>query len=175
MDILPPTKEDIREIEQVLYKAWLNTYPNEELNITVDDIKYRFKDNFTEEALTKRWKKMVSDQTTRVLVAKDNGRVIGFIKTVVNPEKNQLQAIYLLSEYQGKGIGNLLWEEGKKILDPKKNTIVHVVTYNKAAIRFYEKLGFKDTGKRWTDERFTMRNGAVMPEMEMEIKANDVS
>ncbi|MFZ2522424.1 MAG: hypothetical protein WAX44_00605 [Minisyncoccia bacterium] len=29
------------------------------------------------------------------------------------------------------------------------------------------KLGFVDTGRRFNDERFRMRSGAILPEMEM--------
>jgi ribosomal protein S18 acetylase RimI-like enzyme len=80
-----------------------------------------------------------------------------------------LQAIYVLPEYQGRGVGKALWNEIRKNFDPKRKTIVNVAIYNIKAISFYEKLGFKDTGKRWQDETFKMKSGSRIPEMEMEL------
>ena len=37
-------------------------------------------------------------------------------------------------------------------------------------VKFYEKLGFKDTGKRFEEEKFRFKNGANIPQMEMVIK-----
>jgi len=45
------TLADVEGIQKVFYNTWLNTYPNIEAGVTVDDIKDRFKDRFTEEGL----------------------------------------------------------------------------------------------------------------------------
>ncbi len=89
---------------------------------------------------------------------------------VRNEDYNQLKTIYVLPEFQGKGIGKMLYEEVVKFSDPEKDTIVHVATYSKQAIEFYKKLGFVDTGKRFSEERFKMKSGAIIPEMEMILK-----
>ena len=47
------------------------------------------------------------------------------------------------------------------------------MSFRRIPIEFYEKLGFEDTGKRWTDEKFTMASGATFPEMELRIKGTD--
>jgi hypothetical protein len=39
-------------------------------------------------------------------------------------------------------------------------------------MEFYKRLGFQDTGKRWEDEKFKMKSGAVLPQLEMAIMAN---
>lgn len=65
--------------------------------------------------------------------------------------------------------------EAQQYLDPAKNIIVQVATYNTNAIAFYERFGFVDTGKRWSDERFRMKSGAVIPELEMLRKAEPAS
>jgi len=80
---------------------------------------------------------------------------------------NQLQAIYVLPTYQHKGVGKALWNTASKFINPDKKTIVQVADYNEKAIKFYEKLGFVDTGKRFSDKKFTMKSGAIIPEMEM--------
>jgi ribosomal protein S18 acetylase RimI-like enzyme len=91
---------------------------------------------------------------------------------VRNKNDNKLRTIYVLPEFQGKGIGKMLWEEAKKFSDSTKDTIVEVATYNINTIEFYKKLGFVDTGKRMNDIGWRMREiGASIPEMEMIIRA----
>jgi hypothetical protein len=47
---------------------------------------------------------------------------------------------------------------------------VEVATYNSNAIAFYKKLGFIETGRRFTNEKTRMKSGSIIPEMEMVIK-----
>ncbi len=164
--------EDARAISEVQYKTWLETYPNKEAGITVDDIHDRFKNRFTDESIKKREEYMRSQPANqKTWVVRMDGRVVGFGAVIKHEDKNQLQSIYLLPEMQGRGVGRKLWEEMSKFSDPSKDTIVQVATYNAPAVGFYKKLGFVDTGKRFSDERFRMKSGAVIPEMEMIIKA----
>lgn len=161
--------EDARGMIEVFYRTWLDTYPNEEAGITVDDIYDRYKNAFTEESLTKRKKQLEHlDQGETLLLAKDGEKVVGVCRVVEHPQKNQPQAIYVLSEYQRKGIGQLFWNEAQKVFNPKKDIFVEVATYNTKAIEFYKKLGFIDTGRRWSE--FIMKSGATIPEMEMMIE-----
>lgn len=170
--IVPPTIDDAIGSIEVQYKAWLATYPNEKHGITIDDIEHRYKDAFVGERLEKR-KKVISNPPSneKVLLAKDGEKVVGMCYVVMKEDKNQLQAIYVLPEYHGKGIGTQLWEEARKFFDPAKDIYVEVVDYNEKAINFYKKLGFVDTGRRFQDERFRMKSGAIFTEMEMVKKA----
>jgi ribosomal protein S18 acetylase RimI-like enzyme len=61
----------------------------------------------------------------------------------------------------------MLWEDLLASADPSKDTVLEVTAFNEPAIRFYEGIGFRDTGERIEDERFRMRNGANFPEMRM--------
>lgn len=172
IEIRPATPEDVREIQEVLYRTWLDTYPNQEAGITVDDIQQRFKYRFTLEFLSERSKQIANlPENETLLIAHHEDEVVGVCRAIRNPDHNQLPAIYVLPEYQGKGIGRLLWKAVQKSIDPTKDTIVEVATYNKKTIQFYENLGFKDTGKRWEDENFRMKSGAILPLLEMVMKA----
>ncbi len=173
--IVPATSGDAKDMQEVFYKAWLVTYPNKEYGITVDDIEYFFKDAFTEETIRDRAEKLANPPANmKMFVAKQEGKVVGLCRIILHPDKNQFQAIYILPEYQGKGIGKLLWNEALKIFDNTKETIVHVAVYNAKAIKFYEGLGFKDSGLRFSNERFRMKSGSIIPEMEMVIKSNQL-
>lgn len=173
IEIVTATPEDVEGMQEVFYRTWLATYPNEERGITVDDIEDQFKDRHSEEKLVRMRERIVKFPNNVTLVAKEGDRVIALCRIIKNENKNQLQAIYVLPEYQGRGIGNSLWQEVQKFLDSNKDTIVEVATYNKNAIGFYEKLGFSDTGERWKDEKFKMKSGAQIPEMRMIKKADD--
>ena len=171
ISIAKATADDTLEIQKVLYATWLATYPNAETGITREDIEYRFKDRFTAENITKRTQQFAhppAGHTT--LVAKDGGRIVGVARMICTPEKNEVAMLYVLPEYQGKKIGLALWEEAQKVMSPMKETFVNVVEYNTIAIRFYEKLGFKDTGERLEEERFRMKSGAQMKEIRMKLE-----
>jgi ribosomal protein S18 acetylase RimI-like enzyme len=109
-------------------------------------------------------------ENLRFLVARVDEKIAGVCLATLQEDKNQLKAIYVLPEFQGRGIGNKLWNEVLRFIDPTKKTTVEVVIHNKNAIEFYKRLGFEDTGRRWTDEKFKMKSGATFPEMELMIK-----
>jgi len=161
------TSKDALEIGEVFYKTWLATYPNEEVGVTVDDVEFKFKDRKSRDG--SKFDNIPENEL--FLTAKDGEHVVGVCSLVKHEDKNELKAIYVLPEYQGKGIGKMFWNDALKFFDPKKDNIVEVVTYNKNAIEFYKKLGFKDTGKRLQEERLRMRSGVILPEMEMMMAA----
>jgi ribosomal protein S18 acetylase RimI-like enzyme len=164
--------EDNRGIQEVFYKTWLDTYPNEEVGITVEDIEYKYKDRFTEEGLQKSLERMMNAPKDHfVFVAKDTDVVVGVCRAEATENGNRLLALYVLPEYQGKGIGKKLWAEAQKRFNSAKDTLVNVATYNANAIEFYKKLGFEDTGRRFIEENFKMKSGNTIPEQEMIIKA----
>jgi ribosomal protein S18 acetylase RimI-like enzyme len=170
--ITTATPADVEGIQTVFDEAWLDTYPNEEAGITVEDILDRRKDSFSEERLQKRREYFANiPDGQKFVVAKEGDKVVGLCNLMIEPEYNKLSTIYILPAYQGKGIGQMLWKAVSPFLDNSKDTIVQVATYNMKAIAFYEKLGFVDTGKRFSDEKFRMKSGALLPEMEMVINA----
>ncbi len=171
IEITAPAPGDGKGMQEVFYRTWLATYPNEEAGITAEDIEYRFKDRLSEEKIASVEKRMLNPVEGETLfLAKSEGRVVGVCRIVKGDEANRLQAIYVLPEFQGEGVGKKLWEEAKKHFDPEKDSTVQAVTYNANAIKFYEGLGFVDTGKRIEDER--MESGAVMTILEMRRKAD---
>jgi ribosomal protein S18 acetylase RimI-like enzyme len=164
--------EDRQQIGEVFDKVWLTTYPNEEYKITVDDILDHIEKRHQriKESKQDRIKNPPKGET--LLVAKEGDKVVGVCRLVVKEDRNQLQAIYVLQEYQGKGIGTMFWQEAQKHTDPKKDFYVELAVYNKSALEFYKKLGFVDTGRRMQDEKLRMKSGSIIPEMEMAILSN---
>ena len=167
------TAQDAEGMGKVFYKTWLATYPNKEIGITFDDIEDKFKNSFTEEGIKKTSEKITNPPEGKfTFLAKEGNVVVGVCVILVSEQENRIGAIYVLPEYQGKGIGKKLWEQTQNLFDSKKDTFVSLASYNTNAMEFYKKLGFEDTGRRWdNDEKFKMKSGAIIPHMEMVIKA----
>jgi ribosomal protein S18 acetylase RimI-like enzyme len=168
IQIEQPADKDIYGIQQVFYKSWLHTYPNEEAGVTIEDIEDKFRDAFSEETLQKRKAYLLNlPEGVRFVIAKDEEQVVAICWQMKKAIVNLLQAMYVLPAYQGKGIGKLLWQDALLYFGKEKDIIVQVATYNTKAIAFYKKLGFIDTGKRYSEERHRMKSGAVITDMEM--------
>lgn len=175
IEIVKPTiPDDVPQIQEVFYRTWLETYPNDEIGITRVDIEEQFKDRFSQEYIAKRAENLSKmPENQNFLVAKYLGNVVGVCRMIIRDEYNQLQSIYVLPEYQRLGIGKMFWNKALDFFEKNKKIIVQVATYNVKTIEFYKKLGFIDTGKRFTEERHRMPiSGVLIPEMEMEMINN---
>ena len=74
--------------------------------------------------------------------------LIGYMK--VNDEKDaiEIQRLYLLKDYQNKGLGQRLLDEANRYAKTKQKRYLRLTVYEKnhAGIRFYERHGFKKIG-----------------------------
>lgn len=162
------TSDDVLGLHQVYFITWLDTYPNQEFNVTKEDIIFKYEGQLAPEKIAARKEKISQIGNNEVLLlVEKNGEIVAVCNAIQEDTHNEIRSIYVLPEYQGLGLGWALWTEAKKIFNPQKETIVNVVSYNDKAISFYKKLGFESTGEIFTDERFKLRNGAVMPELRM--------
>ncbi len=174
IQIVEPKKEDAYVMIDVRYKAWLVTYPNKKAGITADDIEQRYKDAFSEEKI-KKMEDLITDHSPdeKMFLAKDGEMVVGVCFGVIEEDKNKLEAMYVLPEHHNQGIGTKLWNKLLPFFENNKDIYVEVADYNNRAISFYKKLGFVDTGRRFSDERFRMKSGGIITEMEMVIKSKE--
>jgi ribosomal protein S18 acetylase RimI-like enzyme len=86
-----------------------------------------------------------------VVVAEDNGKVVGFIKadirerTFYEPRmEGNIVEFYLLPEYRRRGVGANLLDYTVKLLKEKAEIITaEFPTLNEIAVEFYTKLGFR--------------------------------
>ena len=164
--------DDLMGIQEVIYRGWLETYPDAEHGITIDDIEDRFKDRSSEENIARGREQMAKPPDGQIaLIAKNADAILGFCRATAHPDRNQLYAIYVLPEYHGCGIGAAMWQEAQRHLDASKHTIVQVAVYNDKAIKFYKSFGFTDTGKRISNPKLKMKSGAIISEMEMRREA----
>jgi ribosomal protein S18 acetylase RimI-like enzyme len=163
--------EDAAAIFDVQRLTWLATYPNEEAGITYKDIRKRLEGEDGELVLQKidRWKRGIetAGDTRQVFVARDEGRLIGFVAPGIMDRQRRIGAIYVLPEAQGRGIGGRLLQKALAWHGDNNDVFLHVATYNQKAIDFYKKHGFEQTATEIVDEA-ALRNGNVpIPEIEM--------
>ncbi len=174
--VTEPSPEDAHSIREVEYKTWKETYPSEESGITEEDIDWYFNDykkSFSEKSIEKTEKELESlPENQHVLIAKDEeGNTVGYAWLMENDDNNEVGALYVLPEYQGKRVGSRLLEEAEKFFNKNKDTILTVAEHNKNAISFYEHKGFVDTGERRS--LLTFPSGAEFKEIVMKSSRSD--
>lgn len=132
------TEDEIKGKAYVHWKAWHEAYAG---LVSQDYLDALTLDRCF--AMARRW-------TDGILVAKENGRVIGFAgygdRGEEAPEVGEVFAMYVLSEYYGKGVGQLLMEAALERLKGYRQIRLWVLKENGRAIRFYEKCGFRPDG-----------------------------
>ncbi len=165
-----PKVHNIDEVHTLLHKTFLATYSNSELNITEALIKELIPEAFDDAKLEQQKERIIHPpKNSFYVIAKIDEIIVGVCFAVQKEEHVHLRSMYVLPEYQRRGVGKALWNALFKWSDKKKPIVVHVATYNENAIRFYKSLGFVDTGKRFTEERHVLSNGISIPELEMKL------
>jgi len=166
IEITEASLNDVVAISEVQKEVWLSTFPNKEFGITKEDV--LSEDFFSEEKMEKR-REIINDpnSNTKFWVAKYKDKVIGYACARKLDGYNKIRSIYILSDFQGQGIGHQLMKIMFAWFDMKKPVKLTVAIYSLKAIAFYEKLGFV-RGKRLAknpDGSFV--SGREGPEMEM--------
>lgn len=134
------TEAEIKGKAYVHWKSWQEAYPG--------IIDQRYLDSLTLDKCEKiafRW-------TDNIIVAKDGDSVIGFVgfgeyrnDELVNA--GEVFAVYILSQYYGKGVGYRLMQAAHAELAGYSKTAVWVLKENTRAIRFYERCGYRFDGR----------------------------
>lgn len=138
------TEEEIRGKAYVCWKAWHEAYPGM--------IRQDYLDGMTLEKCVEisfRWK-------DGILVVLDGKRVVGFTgyghREGDPPETGEVFAMYVLSDYYGKGVGRSLMNGALDQLKEYPEICLWTLRENKRAIRFYMKCGFAPDGREKTNE-----------------------
>ncbi|MBN8435004.1 GNAT family N-acetyltransferase [Priestia flexa] len=129
------TVNDIHSVQQVATDSWNHTYKG----IIPLDVQNNFlRAAYSTEMLKKRM------EESELWVALVETKVVGFANfTPVNEKwESELLAIYLLPDYQRKGIGTALFAKGSRHV---KKVIVHVERENQSGMSFYRTQGFTVT------------------------------
>jgi GNAT superfamily N-acetyltransferase len=103
-----------------------------------------------------------------LFVAKnDEGKIVGCCFAERHEDKNTIEALYVLPDFQGTGLAKQLFDKAYYLLDKNKDTYLDVFSLNIRGERFYQKQGFSETGKKTFDERFKGVDGKMLEITEM--------
>lgn len=167
IQIIIAEPDDAEQIVQVQREAWLAAYPNDACGITYENIAAM---DFTSPERVAKWQENITKNDDRKLwVAKVADQVVGYCvaRAAGSTPPARLQAIYLLPEFQGKGIGKLLMQTAIDWLGRDTDITLDVATYNTAAMGFYEKFGFVKTGVESETGPRLSPGGVPIPQTEM--------
>jgi len=136
---------DIEAISAVHVQSWRETYPGIMPQQRIDGMSV--------ESSSRHWQAVISEGFT-FLVAETEGRVVGFASGgnkyeykdcetgLSNACDCELEALYLLKEFQGRGIGKALVYRFAEIMkQEKKHTMIIWVAEKNPSAGFYVAIG----------------------------------
>jgi len=133
-------KHEYSEITDISIKTWKESYQ--------DIIDANFLDNISSEERLKGRIQWLSEPEKYSIVAVSNSKIVGFcdfgISRYFQYGKGEIYAIYVLPEYQKKGIGYLLIQEAVNRLKDKNLVpcVIFSLEKNLVAQKLYTKMGF---------------------------------
>lgn len=137
--------QDIYQLQQIGKQTFIETFSavNSEENMS----KY-LEESFTIEKLTNE----LNDTNAEFYFTTEDNNVIGYLKVNFGDSQTELQdknaleieRIYVLKEYHGKKVGQLLFEKAIQIANDKNKEYIWLGVWeeNLRAIQFYKKNGF---------------------------------
>ena len=149
-------ENEIEKISELAQIIWLKHYP---AIIGQDQVNYMLKNIYNTESLLNQ----IKIKSQQFYFINYNNDIIGFLSvTNENNDCWMLNKFYILENEANKGIGTLILEKLKVIIQPKKIRLT-VNRKNFKSINFYFKNGFKISSVA----EFDIGNGFVMDDFIM--------
>lgn len=153
IDITEAKPDDIAEMCSVHKTAWLSTYAGDNCGLSENDVLSK---DFDSPIKIKKWQDSLDDDNYKLWLAKDKEKIVGFAGAKKGEHENDFSVVYILPEYQRKGIGQAFAAKVFTWLGSEKPIKIELASCNKQAMNFYEKLGFTDPK---TIEPLILNNG----------------
>lgn len=146
MNIRTAKISDLNILKEIGKRTFIETFASENSS---ENITEYLESAFTTEKLMSE----LTNMNSEFYFAEMEGEVVGYLKVNFNDSQTELKVsnaleierIYVLKEFHGKKVGQLLYDKAIEIAKNKnlKNVWLGVWEQNPRAIRFYEKNGFK--------------------------------
>ena len=152
-EFITPDFNEVEELIDLEKQVWLTTYPNAEYYVTKEDILARFDNHASRVQVVMA---DLNNQNHRYFLIQIGSKHVGYMHLERQIEHNHIVELYILTEFQGIGIGSSAVEYAFTWFGDRKPIFLQVVSYNQSAIDFYEKFGFlidpsihRDPNDRW--------------------------
>ena len=130
---------DIPEMCAIHKQIWLATYAGEACGLSEADILSK---DFDSPVKINKWQNSLDDENYKLWLAKDGTKIVGFCGAKKGERENDFSVVYILPDYQRKGIGQAFAQKVFDWLGTEKPIQIELASCNKPALNFYEKLGF---------------------------------
>jgi GNAT superfamily N-acetyltransferase len=153
------TLDEMQYVRHIAYQTWPSTFKE---ILTPEQIQYMLEWMYNLDTLKQQYYR-----GQHFYAVKENDTYIGFTAIELNyPEKETVKVhkLYVLPEYQGKGIGRALVNHAHELaLGAKMKTILLNVNRFNPAVAFYQKYGFRTL----KEEVIDIGNGFIMDDFVM--------
>ena len=150
IDIKKITFTHIEQLQEIARQTFLETFS---AGNTEENMRKYLDEGFSLEKLTTE----LNDPNTEFYFATCGNKAIGYLKlnfghaqTELQDEKAvEIERIYVLKQFHGKKVGQLLYEKAMQIAEQKNAHYIWLGVWeqNPRAIAFYKKNGFVEFGK----------------------------
>lgn len=144
------TENEIFQLQEIGRKTFSETFSE---NNTEESMNDYLETSFSTEKLTSE----LNDENSEFYFAKINKEVVGYLKlntglsqTEIKDENAlEIERIYVLKDFHGKKVGQILYEKAIEIASQKNVDYVWLGVWenNLRAIKFYQKNGFVEFDK----------------------------
>jgi diamine N-acetyltransferase len=164
MQFVKAELSDIEAIRELTYKIWPNTYKD---ILSKSQIDYMLEMMYSEQSLTKQ---ITEDDCTFIFAVLNNQRIAFASYSLLENDIWKLHKIYILPNWQGKGIGQKTITHILDTIKPlgAKSLQLNVNIYNKA-LDFYKKLGFLIISRK----NISIGNNYLMEDYILELAINN--
>ncbi|MEN5378757.1 GNAT family N-acetyltransferase [Sphingobacterium kitahiroshimense] len=150
INIKKVTLSDIKDLQKIGKQTFFETFSESN---TEENMKKYLEEGFSVDKLTEE----LTNAYSEFYFALDNQEVIGYLKLNVGDsqteeqhhESLEIERIYVLQDYHGKKIGQILYEKALQIALERKSEYIWLGVWeeNPRAISFYKKNGFVEFDK----------------------------
>lgn len=132
------TLDDVIGIVYVEATTTLDTYPNDEYGIGLEDVK-----SIDFHPKVAQWQHTLQSPSYKLWVQAEGEEIRGFIAVRKDGDSQEIYSQYILPEHQRQGLGTQLMEEALKWLDSDKSVKLRMASYLSKAADFYKKFGLR--------------------------------
>ena len=144
------TPHEIDQLQRISKQTFSETFA---VDNTAENMKKYLEEGFSVEKLTAE----LNDENAAFYFATVDDKVVGYLKVNFGPAQTELkddssleiERIYVLKEFHGKRVGQLLYEKAIQMARQMKAEFVWLGVWeeNQRAIHFYKKNGFVEFDK----------------------------